>query len=437
MHRYIINGGQRLSGAVEIVGNKNAALPCVAAALLTEEPVVLRRMPLIEDVYVMCAIAEELGASVQIAPERNEVTITAKNIRTTEVPHEHSAKIRASFLFAGPLVAREGHATLAPPGGDIIGRRRLDTHLLALQGLGAECKIGKSYVFSKKKRPPAGKGAQAQTARIFLDQASVTATENAVMAAALGTGTVIIENAACEPHTQDLCRLLNAMGAGISGIGSNVLTIEGVARLHGAEFAISTDYMELGSFIGLAAATRSAIEITNVDNYPLQMIELNFRKLGVTWERSGERIAVDATGPLEIQRDFGGAVPQIDDAPWPGFPADLVSIALVIATQARGMILIHEKMYESRLFFVDKLISMGGQIILCDPHRAVVSGPTKLTGAPLSSPDVRAGMALVIAALCAEGESVIHNVYQINRGYQNIVKRLAQLGADIREEDAP
>ena len=425
MQTYIIRGGKSLRGSVELSGNKNAALPCIAAALLTDERVILRNIPHIEDVRIMCAIARRLG--MRIVEEAHCLTLHTPSIRSTVIPHDLASKIRASFLFAGPLVAREGQATLAPPGGDVIGRRRLDTHIMALEALGAHCDIGAEYHFAV--------GTRLCGARIFLDQASVTATENALTAAVLAKGETVIENAACEPHTQDLCLLLNAMGARIRGIGSNVLVIEGVDRLGGAEITIGCDYMELGSFIGLAAATKGNIEIRNVGACPLPMIALNFRKLGVVWEESAGSILVDARQPRAIQPDIGGQIPYIDDAPWPGFPADLISIALVVATQSQGVILFHEKMYESRLFFVDKLISMGAQIIICDPHRAVVNGPTRLHGAVLSSPDVRAGMALIIAALCASGTSVIQNIYQINRGYQNIVDRLSHLGADINEEE--
>lgn len=427
MRGYIIEGGTPLHGEVQVYGNKNSALPCIAACLLTASEVTISNVPLIQDVRVMCDIATQLGAEVVFDETRQTLSVCAKQIHTTHVPPELATKIRASFLFAGPLLARTGSASISLPGGDVIGRRRLDTHLMALQKLGAEYEVSHTVDF----RAPRG----LHGAVVFLDEASVTATENAVMAAVCAHGSTCIRNAACEPHVQDLCQLLIAMGAQIIGIGSNVLHIEGVSSLHGASFCIGPDFMEIGSFIGLAAATRSDLTIKAVGTVHLDMIRINFNKLGVDWEQVGDDIRVHVTQTPRITSDIGGAVARIDDAPWPGFPADLMSIALVTATQAQGTILIHEKLYESRLFFVDKLISMGAQIILCDPHRAVVNGPTELHGARLSSPDVRAGMALVIAALCASGTSVIQNVYQIERGYQNLVLRLQNIGAHITEKE--
>lgn len=427
MTAYTIHGGIPLKGTISVCGNKNAALPCVAACLLTEEPVTLKNSPYIEDVKVMCSIIEQLGATVQFKERKNEVTICAKEINSTKITTEFASKIRASFLFAGPLVARKRKAYLSPPGGDVIGKRRLDTHLHALYTLGVTVDVGDEYVFSA----PNG----IQGAKVFLDETSVTATENAIMASVLAHGETSIENAASEPHVQDLCALLIMMGAKIRGVGSNVLHIEGVKRLHGAEFTIGPDFMEVGSFIGLAAATRSELIINNIGDVNLRMIAVNFKKLGVQWEQDRDSIHVHATKIPSVKNDLWDAIPYIDDAPWPGFPADLISIALVVATQTKGLILLHEKMYESRLFFVDKLINMGAQIILCDPHRAIVNGPTSLRAANLTSPDVRAGMAMVIAALCATGKSVIHNVYQIKRGYENLIPRLQALGANISEQE--
>ncbi len=421
MYEYRIEGGFPIKGTVKASGNKNAALPCIAAALLTEETVTLRNLPEIEDTQVMLEIFAALGGTVsKVSP--NEYALTMKDVTRTDIPVELSRKIRASILFAGPLVARAGKAILPPPGGDVIGRRRLDTHFLALTELGARVDVEGLFTFTANKL----KGQD-----IFLDEASVTATENAIMAAVMAEGKTVITNAASEPHVQDLCGMLNAMGARIGGIGSNILTIEGVERLHGADFRIGPDFMEIGSFIGLAAVTHGSITIENVNPPDLRPIKLAFGKLGIRWELSGTTLTVPAQQDLKVNCDLGGMIPKIDDAPWPGFPPDLTSIMTVVATQVDGTVLIHEKMFESRMFFVDKLIGMGARITLCDPHRAVVSGPSVLHGSELVSPDVRAGMAMVIAALCARGESVIKNVYQIERGYENLVARLQALGARI------
>jgi UDP-N-acetylglucosamine 1-carboxyvinyltransferase len=339
------------------------------------------------------------------------------------VPVELARQVRASILLAGPLLARCGRVTLPPPGGDVIGRRRLDTHFLALKELGARVEIDGQIILQANKLVGAD---------LFLDEASVTATENAIMAAVLAEGDTVIQNAASEPHVQDLCAMLNAMGARIAGIGSNILTIRGVAGLSGTDFTISTDFMEVGSLIGLAAVTGSELEIANAAPRFLRMTRIAFGRLGIHWETDGETLRVPAGQDLKVVPDIGGSIPKIDDAPWPGFPPDLISIALVTATQAEGMVLIYEKMFESRMFFVDKLIGMGARIILCDPHRAVVSGRSRLKGAELVSPDVRAGMAMVLAALCAEGRSTINNVYQVERGYENLAARLQALGARIQ-----
>ncbi len=422
MYKYCIEGNIPLRGAIRASGNKNAALPCISAALLTDEPVRLRNVPEIEDVNVMLSILSSLGVQVKRI-EKNTVELHTQDIKGYEVSQDLTRRIRASVLVAGPLLARVGKVILPPPGGDVIGRRRLDTHFLALADLGAKVEVDRVFRLSADRL----KGAE-----VFLDEASVTATENAVMAAVLAEGDTVIENAASEPHVQDLCIMLNSMGARIEGIGSNILRIQGVKKLHGTDFAIGSDYMEIGSFIGLASVTRSELEIHNTEPKHLKMMRIVFAKLGIEWEQEGSILHIPAEQKLKVVPDLGGIIPKVDDAPWPGFPADLTSIALVVATQVEGTVLIHEKMFESRMFFVDKLIDMGAKIVLCDPHRAVVSGPAKLHGSILTSPDVRAGMAMVIAALCAEGESVIHNVYQIERGYENLTERLSALGARIR-----
>jgi UDP-N-acetylglucosamine 1-carboxyvinyltransferase len=425
MKQYRIEGGYPISGTIKVSGNKNAALPCIAAALLTDETVTLRNIPDIEDVRVMLNVFSDLGGEVEKL-EKGVLRLNSKGIHTSHIPREHAKSIRASILFAGPLLARTGLVVLPPPGGDVIGRRRLDTHFLALAKLGASVEEGESFTFRAEKLCAAD---------IFLDEASVTATENAVMSACMARGTTILSNAASEPHVQDLCRMLCAMGAKISGIGSNILFIEGVEKLSACDFEIGADFMEVGSFIGLAAATRGELFIEGAEVRDVRPSVSAFKKLGVAWEHQGKVIHVPKEQAMEVNCDLGGMIPKIDDAPWPGFPADLMSIVAVMATQVKGTALIHEKMFESRMFFVDKLIGMGARIVLCDPHRAVISGPSALVGAELVSPDVRAGMALVIAAITAKGKSVIHNVYQIERGYENLVARLSALGAKITEED--
>jgi UDP-N-acetylglucosamine 1-carboxyvinyltransferase len=425
MFKYVVEGSYPIRGTIRASGNKNAALPCIAATLLTDEPVLLRNVPDIEDVQVMLRILAHLGATVE-PQDHGAFRIHTSNITSSELPLEEAKRVRASILLAGPLLARTGKVVLPPPGGDVIGRRRLDTHFIALSALGA--RVDSDGLFTLSSNKLLGK-------EIFLDEASVTATENAIMAAVLAEGRTVIENAASEPHIQDLCNMLNDMGAKITGIGSNILRIEGVDRLHGTDFAIGADYMEVGSFIGLAAVTRGEVVIENAAPQHLKMTRIAFSKLGIHWERDGSSIRVPGGQSLRVVPDMGGMIPKIDDAPWPGFPPDLISITLVVATQVEGTILIHEKMFESRMFFVDKLIGMGARIVLCDPHRAVVSGPARLSGSNLTSPDVRAGMAMVLAALCAEGQSTIQNVYQIERGYEHLVERLRGLGAQI--ERAP
>ncbi len=427
-NRYLVHGGVPLSGTVRISGNKNAALPCLAASLLATEPVTLRNVPHIEDVRVMVSLLEELGMTVTNTVQ-GVFTITGTP-RVVPLPYELVDAVRASILLVGPLTVRCGGVQIPPPGGDVIGQRRLDTHFEALKSLGAACSLQASGILDVS--APQG----LDGTHIFLDEASVTATENAVMAATLAHGTTIIQNAASEPHVQDLCRMLCAMGARISGIGSNLLTIEGVEELKGCDFSIGYDYMEAGSFIGLAAATRGTIILEGTDGTDMPMIRYGFQRLGITWESQADnRLVVPATQSRQIVRTMAGGTPKLDDAPWPGFPADLLSIMTVVATQVEGSILIHEKMFESRMFFVDWLIRMGADIILCDPHRAVIQGPTPLSPARLTSPDVRAGMALVIAALCAGGKSEIQNIYQVERGYEDLVGKLKALGADIERID--
>ncbi len=426
MYKYEIEGGFPIRGTIAASGNKNAALPAIAAALLTDEEVILDNIPDIEDVHVMLDILRHLGVRAVFDVKRHEVRIVASSISANEITAELTEKIRASILFAGPLLARTGRIVLPPPGGDVIGRRRLDTHFLAFEGLGA--RVETDGVYSMSARTLVGN-------ELFLDETSVTATENAIMAAVTAEGKTRIENAASEPHVQDLCRMLNSMGARIGGVGSNILTIDGVETLHGTRFRIGSDYMEVGSLIGLAAVTRGELEITDASPANFKMIRLAFQKLGIRWESDGSAIRVPTRQNLRVVPDIGGAIPKIDDSPWPGFPPDLTSIMTVVATQVDGTVLIHEKMFESRMFFVDKLIGMGARIVLCDPHRAVVSGPSRLSASALVSPDVRAGMAMVIAALCAEGHSVIQNVYQIERGYENLAARLHSVGAHIRRVD--
>lgn len=426
MCRYFVEGSFPINGKIRASGNKNAALPCIAAALLSDDEVILENLPEIEDVSVMLSIAEKLGATVKRI-KKNQYSIQASDIKS-EIPTEEAKAIRASILFAGPLLARTGKIVFPPPGGDVIGRRRLDTHFLAFTELGARVEIDGIFKLTANKLVGVD---------LFLDEASVTATENAIMASVLATGKTVIQNAASEPHVQDLCNMLVSMGAKITGIGSNILFIEGVKKLSGTRFKIGSDFIEVGSFIGLAAVTRGELEIEEAFPADLRMTKIAFSKLGIHWETDGSSIKITSGQQMKVIPDLGGQIPIIDDAPWPGFPPDLTSIITVVATQVEGTVLIHEKMFESRMFFVDKLIAMGARIILCDPHRAVISGPSRLKGSMLVSPDIRAGMAMLIAALCAEGKSEIKNVYQIERGYENLVERLKNLGARIENRKQP
>jgi UDP-N-acetylglucosamine 1-carboxyvinyltransferase len=419
---FVIEGGTPLRGTVRPAGNKNAALPILAACLLTADPVTLDNVPRIRDVEAMIELLCDIGADVEwLGP--NRLRVWAAEIRKTALDADLCTRIRASILFAGPLLARCGTADIPPPGGDVIGRRRVDTHLMAFAALGADVQATRSY----RLRAPTG----LRGADLYLDEASVTGTENAVMAAVLARGKTTIANAACEPHVQDLCRLLTAMGARIDGIGSNVLTIHGVESLGGCAHRVGADHIEVASFIGLAAVTGGELVIEDAAVEHLRSIRHTFSRLGVTVEVAGSSVRVPPGQTLRIVDDVNAQIPKIEDGPWPMFPADLTSIAVAVATQATGTVLIFEKMFENRLIFTDKLVSMGARIILCDPHRVVVTGPARLYGERMASPDIRAGMAMLIASLCAEGESRIGNVGEIDRGYERIDERLRSLGARI------
>lgn len=425
MEKFIIRGRRKLQGEVTPAGNKNAALPLMAASLLTEEPVRLHNIPAIQDVFAMRDLLKSLGVEIEREGEHT-LRIHAREVRAGDLDPDLCRRIRASILLAGPMTARSGELRLPPPGGDVIGRRRVDTHILALQALNARA------AYDQQARVFHFRSEGLEGANILLDEASVTATENAIMGAVTAKGTTTIRNAASEPHVQELCLFLNQLGADIRHIGSNTLHIEGVASLHGGEFTIGPDYLEVVSFIGAAAVTGGSIRIRNAGPRHLDMIRLVFRRLGVEWIVEGEDILVPAEQPLVIQPDLGNAIPEISVMPWPSFPTDLVSIAIVVATQSRGSVLFHDWMYEGRMFFTDKLRGMGAQIVLCDPHRCIIQGPTSLIGEQVESPDIRAGLALVLAALAARGTSVIGNVSQIDRGYERIDAKLRKLGAEIK-----
>jgi UDP-N-acetylglucosamine 1-carboxyvinyltransferase len=418
---FVIEGGRPLDGRIKAAGNKNGALPILAACLLTREPIELENVPRIRDVETMLELVEDAGAQVEwVGP--NEVRVNAAGVSNHAVDPELASRMRASFLLAGPLLARLGRATMPPPGGDVIGRRRLDPHIHALAELGAEIEFGPRY----EMRANGLRGNH-----VFLDEASVMATENAVMAAVFAAGETVIGNSACEPHVQDLCRFLVSLGAQIDGIESNVIRIRGVTELGGGTWRIGPDHIEVGSLIGLAAITGGDLMIEDAEPKDLISIVPAFRKLGVEVELGDGSVHVPRGQELVIRDDLGGYIPKMEDGPWPAFPSDLTSIVLTVATQARGALLVFEKMFENRLFFTDKLVSMGARIILCDPHRAVVTGPTQLRGQRMESPDIRAGMAMLLAGLCAEGESRIGAVYQIDKGYERIDERLRALGARI------
>lgn len=428
MYSFLIEGGYPLMGDVYPAGNKNAALPLLTACILSEEPITLRNMPKIGDAQAMRRLLESLGVMVDLL-EPNTWRVHAKEVHQGNLDPDLCRQIRASILLAGPMLGRTRGIELPPPGGDVIGRRRIDTHLLALQALGAETSYHDRQFHLQAKGGLRG-------ANILLDEASVTATENAVMAAVRADGQTVIRNAASEPHVQDLCRFLNKLGAQIEHIGSNTLYIRGVDHLSGGDFTIGPDYLEVVSFIGAAAVTGGEIRIHDAGIEHLDMIRMVFERLGVTWQVDGNDVLVPPEQPLEVISDHGGAIPEISVMPWPAFPTDLMSIAIIVATQSRGSVLFHDWMYETRMFFIDKLVSMGARVILCDPHRCIVEGPTQLVGETLESPDIRAGMALVLAALAAKGESQIRNIGQIERGYERIDEKLRALGAHVERVES-
>ncbi len=422
MESFSIEGGIPLRGEVTPSGNKNAALPLLCAAILTDEPVILHNVPMIRDVIHMRRLIESLGVTFEEL-DAHTWKVQAKNVEATKLDPDLCRRVRASILLAGPMCARCGGLLLPPPGGDVIGRRRVDTHILALVKLGANAYYDRQYHFEVKGR--------LRGCDILMDEASVTATENAIMAAVTAEGTTILRNAASEPHIQELCHLLNKMGAKISNIGSNILTIEGVDSLHGAEYTIGPDYLEVVSYIGAAAMTRGEVLIHNAGVEYLDMVSLVFKRMGVHWETNGSDILVPDSQRMAVEPDLGGAIPEISVMPWPAFPSDLMSIAIVIATQVKGSILFHDWMYPSRMYFTDKLVGMGAQIVLCDPHRCIVQGPTRLYPENLESPDIRAGMALLLATLATPGKSTIRNIGQIERGYERVDEKLNALGARI------
>ena len=425
MSKFIINGPTRLSGKFSPVGNKNAVLPMIAAAVLTDEPVILHNVPRILDVHVMLELFASLGGFVEQTGHR--VTLCAARLKKRRLDPELCRRVRSSILFAGPLAARHGRAILYPPGGDVIGRRRLDTHFDGLRALGIGVEGGTFYTLRRKRL----KGAD-----LLLDEASVTATENILMAAVLAEGATTIFNAACEPHVHDLALLLNKMGANIHGLGTNYLRIEGVESLHGAVHTVGSDHIEIGSFLAAAATTHGELNVEAALGATTSgVLRRAFQKLGVSLSMEAQRIVLAPRQRLSIERDFGDAIPKIEDGAWPAFPSDLMSAAIVLATQGKGTVLFFEKLFESRMYFVDRLIEMGAHLVQCDPHRVLVAGPSRLQGTHLTTPDIRAGMSLVIAALCAKGQSVIDNAQIIDRGYERIDERLRALGADIVRED--
>ena len=420
MARFVIRGVKRLKGSHKAPGNKNAVLPMLAACVLTDEPVCLKNIPLIDDVSTMLEILEDLGVAVDLTG--HTVTVCAKGLRKLKLRADLCRKVRSSILFAGPLAARHGQATIFPPGGDVIGRRRLDTHFDGLNQLGISVNGTNHYVLRRR---------NLSGARILLDEASVTATENVLMAAVLAKGETTIFNAACEPHVQELCQLLQKMGAHISGTGTNYLRIEGVSQLHGITHRVTPDYVDIASFIAAAAITGGHIKVDGIPDNCMDVISRSFGKLGILWKIDGTALQMSRSQNLRIRNDYGSAIPKLEDGPWPAFPSDLMSVAIVLATQSSGTMLFFEKMFESRMYFVDRLIEMGARIVQCDPHRVIVTGPAKLHSTRLSSPDIRAGVALLLAALCAEGESVIENAQSIDRGYERVDHELRKLGADI------
>lgn len=427
MSRFVIRGGRPLSGVHRAPGNKNAALPMLAACLLTDEPVTLENLPAIDDVRVMLELLAHLGVDVQCDDQARRVRLQAARIRATRLDRMLCGRVRSAILFAGPLLARCGAATIYPPGGDVIGRRRVDTHIEGLRRLGASAALRGHYAFRAR--------GGLTGAEVLLDEASVTATENLVMAAVLARGRTTLYNAACEPHVQDLCHMLVAMGARIAGIGTNLLTIEGVARLRGAARRIGPDYIDAGSYLVAALVTGGELTVEGIEPGDFAVLERPFRRLGVRWNIEGGALRLPGGQRLRTAYDLGDAIPKIEDGPWPGFPSDLMSVLIVLATQTRGTVLFFEKMFESRMYFVDHLIGMGARIVQCDPHRVVVTGATQLHGTRVASPDIRAGIALLVAALAARGESVILNAESIDRGYEAVELRLRELGAEIARRE--
>ena len=430
MSRFVIHGGAPISGVHRLPGNKNAALPMLAASLLTSEPVTLTNLPWIKDVQTMLDLLEDIGAEIDRDTANHSVRICARRIRRTRLNKSLCGKVRSSVLFAGPLLARAGGAILAPPGGDVIGRRRLDTHWAGFTALGATIHPNGCYRLKSAKRLTG--------CRFLLDEASVTATENLVMASVLAKGETTLYNAACEPHVQDLCRMLNAMGAQIRGIGTNLLTITGVEALKGTEQRIGPDYIDAGSYLVASLVTRGELTLTEIEPSDFEVLERPFKRFGVQWtiDANARTLKLKGKQKLKTSGDLNETIPSLADGPWPMFPSDLMSVLIVLATQAAGTTLFFEKMFESRMFFVDHLIGMGARIVQCDPHRVVVTGVSPLTGTRVASPDIRAGMALLIAALCAKGETVIQNAGRIDRGYESVEQELRRLGARIdRQED--
>ncbi len=425
MSRFVIRGGQRLSGDITASGSKNAVLPMLAACLLTDEEVVLENVPAIRDVDSMLDILRYLGA--EVARDGSTLRVRAASIRENEIPRELGEKTRTSVLMVGPLLSRTGQVRVAAPGGDMIGRRRLDSHFYGLQGLGVQVDVDK-LEFHQEGR--------LQGTVLFFDEASVTATEHIMLVATLAEGTTTLRNAASEPHVQDLARLLIRMGAEIEGVGTNTLTIHGVERLRGGRHRVISDHIEVGSYLAIAAATGGGLTVRDTTRGHYWMMHRVFERFGLHLNLETDHIELPAGQLPRIQPDAGSMTPRIDDGPWPQFPSDMMSSMLVLATQAEGTVLFFEKMFESRMYFVDPLIQMGANIIVCDPHRVIVTGPSRLRGLTVRSPDIRAGMGLLMAALCAEGQpSVVQNADIIDRGYERVEEKLQSLGADIVRED--
>jgi UDP-N-acetylglucosamine 1-carboxyvinyltransferase len=425
MAKFHIEGGQTLSGVVTPSGNKNEALPTLMACLLTDEPVTYKRMPKIGDVLTTCEVLADLGVTVTWETH-DTLTLCAKNLKYKVPDPQLCSKIRASILLLGPMLARFGRVELSLPGGDVIGARRIDTHWEGIEALGGTLKLTSAIT---------GEIKTIQGTDVYLDEPSVTGTENLLLLAVKCKGTAILHNAASEPHVVGLCNLLNAMGAKISGIGSNRLVIEGVQTLKGATHTIGPDFMEVGSFLCLGAIAGGKVTIKDTRPDDLGFVLKTLARLGINPEIKGKDMTIDGSKPLVMKKDIGGRIGTIYSGPWPAYPTDLMSVAIVAATQSKGTLIFFEKMFEGRMFFTDKLMQMGANIVLCDPHRIVVSGPAKLYPARLNSPDVRAGMSLIMAALIAEGTSVIDNIYQVERGYFDIEKKLKGLGAKITRED--